>query len=353
MSHISEGNSEDSQDEEDILEMLGASAPLAAPTPVMPRIGITQNGRRQAVQDTTPSRKNKVTEKDQSRLLPPSLSSNITTRPKLKISRSRGSNTPVAPRQSIISWEEMSNEASRTLGEGEIERMITDIAAPFSGPTSPSLSSIHGLPDIPPSPCLSAIDSPGGFGTSISQVLLPDVTPSPAAFANSSRFNVSPEAASESSATYLRLQLAAAEAMSRDRLMRIQAMEEEIHNLRQAHVQQVEEMRAQVEFIEQQDARARHAAAAAMEEELKQVRMQTAQAVEVAITETETAARTRQANTIKAQRQQFDIACATMVAQTSWSAVLDGCTAELDAIYGEREMLALILADLESIMYSS
>ncbi|KAF8898453.1 hypothetical protein BD779DRAFT_10401 [Infundibulicybe gibba] len=55
MSHISEGNSEDS-DEEDVELLLAPTAPLGAPTPAMPRI---QPGRpRKRLPPQTPTRTN-------------------------------------------------------------------------------------------------------------------------------------------------------------------------------------------------------------------------------------------------------------------------------------------------------
>jgi hypothetical protein len=194
---------------------------------------------------------------------------------------------------------------------------------------------------------LSAIDSPGGFG-SISQVLLPDVTPSPAPFHNAStRFSVSPEAAGESSATYLRLQLVAAENLANDRLARIQAMEEEIHNLKQVHAQQMEEMASQMRYMEKEDEKAGYAAA--LEEQLLSARASYQQAIEVAISQTESAAKSQQDNALKVQRSQFDVLAAVMAAENSWLSVGDSCQAELDAIQGERETLALLLAELETI----
>ncbi|TFK30383.1 hypothetical protein FA15DRAFT_4285 [Coprinopsis marcescibilis] len=335
MSHISEANSEDSE-EDDVLLLLAPIANLGAPTPAMPRIQKSRS--RQA--PNTPTRDRPV--KDKSRLAaPPNI---ITRTTHLRPPRAPGLSGSTSARQSILSWEQLSNDASRTLGEGEVERMIADIPAPFSGPTSPALSSII---DIPPSPCLSAIDSPGGYG-SISQVLLPDVTPSPAVFSSSARFSISPEAAGESSATYVRLQLAAAENMANERLLRIQAMEEELNNLKQVHAFQIEEMTTQIAYMETEDERAGYATS--LEEQIRVMRVSNEKAIESAVSEAEENAQARRASALMAQETQFKVSYAALMGENAWSSVGDACKTELESTKGEREMLALLLMDLETII---
>lgn len=226
--------------------------------------------------------------------------------------------------------------------------MLCDVAAPFSGPTSPTVSS---YPEIPPSPCLSAIDSPSlGFG-SISQVLLPDVTPSPAVHLNlSARFNVSPEAAGDASSTYLRLQLAAAEELSNERMHRMMAMEEEIHNLKQVHAQQMEEVATQMAHMEKEYEQAAYAAA--LEEQLRATRVIHEQSLREAVARAEETARTAQEHALKAQRRKLDAVYASVLAGRSWISVQDACKSELETVQSERQALAVLLAQLEQMSFS-
>ncbi|KAH6917444.1 hypothetical protein BKA70DRAFT_334970 [Coprinopsis sp. MPI-PUGE-AT-0042] len=346
LSHVSEGTSEDS-DEDDVIELLlapVASPNLAAPTPAVPRIMPKEKRNLSLLITPTKDKSSSASKADKTRLQPPLQTQNL-LRPQasLRVPKQQMNGTANS-RKSILTWEQLSNDASRTLGEGEVERMITDIPAPFSGPTSPALSA---LIDIPPSPCLSAIDSPGGFG-SISQVLLPDVTPSPAVFAHSStRFSVSPEASAESSSTYLRLQLASAEHLAHERLLRIQAMEEEIHNLKSAHSHQMEEIANQMAHMEREDQRAEYASM--LEEQIWQARVNGEQAVEAAREEAEAIARSQRESALKTQKRFMEASCAAKSAQGSWTSVLDTCHAELESIHGERQMLALLMAELEGL----
>ena len=148
MSHISEGGSED--DEADDVELLLAPiAALGAPTPAMPRV----HKSRTHAAPQTPTRLGLPSRSNLSYLSPDSDGKSLSVRPS---GRTPGSDR--AARGSILSWEQLASEASKTLGDDELERMLSDIPAPFrSGAVSPSLSSPT---DGPASPSLSAIDSP-------------------------------------------------------------------------------------------------------------------------------------------------------------------------------------------------
>lgn len=129
--------------------------------------------------------------------------------------------------------------------------MISEIPAPFrSGAVSPSLSVI----DIPDSPSLSTLPSPTGYG-SISQVLLPDVTPSPAVHNTTHLFaDVRPEQAQADSAalTLLRLQLAAAESRAQERLAQMQSLEQQLHAAKEARMRDAQELASQISALEEQ-----------------------------------------------------------------------------------------------------
>ncbi|TFK76757.1 hypothetical protein BDN72DRAFT_8439 [Pluteus cervinus] len=254
MSHISEANSEDS-DEADVEMLLAPMANMCAPTPAMPRV--LQKSRKRLAPET-PTRTSATVGPSMSNLpgranlsylspLPPDKDGSSSLRP------NHPSNAP-AMRGSILSWEQLANEASKTLGADEIENMLYDIPAPFrSGAVSPSPSMMHL--EIPESPCLSALSSPGGYG-SISQVLLPDVTPSPAMHHIMHRQydSASAEAPAVDHAivTLLRLQLASAENTGKERLQQMQKLEEEVHLIKGARARETQELMKQVEVMESQ-----------------------------------------------------------------------------------------------------
>lgn len=266
-------------------------------------------------------------------------------------------NASLATRGSILSWEQLA-DSSKGLGEDEFGRMITDVPAPFrAGAISPSLSSQIGIPE---SPCLSVIDSPSGGYGSISQVLLPDVTPSPGInhSLQQSRFNLTPEASSSaiesSTTTVLRLQLAAMENTAKERLYQVQAMEEEIHNIKQAHGHQVEEMQKQLHYVEAQGR--------GFEEKIQkkfQAHLQEVLAKQQAMQENHfqgTMKRFRQAaeaehlKQVEIQRKRMQVKGYADLAATKWSAVVGACEVELDSVRSDKAMLSFMLAQIDHMI---
>ncbi|KAH9919108.1 uncharacterized protein B0H18DRAFT_1029196, partial [Fomitopsis serialis] len=202
-----EGNSVDSVDAHDVEFLLSGVASPTAPTPALPRFRMM----------TDRERRNAMTRLAQ---IPPRSS------PFLRPLRRQLGND----RGSILSWEQLANKQNIT---GE------EIPAPFrSGAVSPS-------------PTLSAMPSPGGYG-SISQVLLPDVTPSPAIHIKTDLFDVSGEASAEDNAgvTLLRLQLASVETKARDRLAEIESLESQLQTTKAARLRDTEELAKQVSELE-------------------------------------------------------------------------------------------------------
>lgn len=340
MSHISEGNSEDSE-EDDVELLLAPVAALGAPTPAMPRI----QKRRLAPQTPTRNSSNLPSRANLSYIspLPPDSNGKSSLRPPQQPGGDK------VGRGSILSWEQLTSEASRTLGEDELGYLLSDIPAPFcSGAVSPATSQL----DIPESPCLSAIDSPGGYG-SISQVLLPDVTPSPAVYHNSLRFSLSPETLTidSSTATMLRLQLAAAENIAKERLHQLQAMEEEIHHLKQVRSHEMEETLKQMEYMEfhGRSGDERAAYISSLEDQLRHVLEHKDQAVEEAAARTREDVRMFHESTLKAQRQNFEMAGCAHLAVAGWASVQDMCDIEVDIIRGDRAVLAVLLEELNQM----
>ncbi|KAJ7071436.1 hypothetical protein C8F01DRAFT_433967 [Mycena amicta] len=346
MSHISEGNSED-EEVEDVALLLAPVAALSAPTPAMPRTVSSRRPRKAPPQ--TPTRAQLPARSNLSYLspLPPTNNSPSSLRPQ------RAGNGPTVGRGSILSWEQLANEGSRTLGEDEIAKMLSEIPAPFR---SGAISPVSAL-DVPESPCLSAMNSPGEFG-SISQVLLPDVTPSPAVHANSSRLTDKPTV-DPAALTLLRLQLESAHSISKDRMHQMQAMEEEIHNLKQARIRDAEELRQQVVDLEhqlrgslemrQRTDQDRSAHIASLEDQLHAADVSRVQEIDDVVEETRASAQAEADAWLKLEKSKLSAVWSARVAGTQWAFVRDFAESELDAIKGDRQVLGALLSDLDAM----
>ncbi|KAJ7770901.1 hypothetical protein DFH07DRAFT_686369, partial [Mycena maculata] len=350
MSHISEGNSEDSEAEHVEL-LLAPVAELGAPTPAMPRMVKSRNRPRGAA-PRTPTRSQLPSRANLSYLspLPPDSDSPPSLRP-----QQAGGTGASAGRGSILSWEQLATEASRTLGEDEIASMLSEMPAPFrAGAISP-----NQYLEIPESPALSALNSPGEYG-SISQVLLPDVTPSPAVHANTSRYNARDgdvPAVDAAIVTLLRLQLVSAESIAKERLLQLQGMEEEIHNLKQARARDAEALAEQMGHLEDQlrgslemRERAeedRTARIARLEDQLRQADVSHDQTIGDVVAQTRESAQAEAEVALKLQNAKTSAVWSARVAGTHWAFVRDFAESELDVIQGDREVLAALLADLD------
>ena len=351
MSHISEATSE----EDDVALLLAPMADPTAPTPAMPRLGKARN--RDKYLPRTPSRPGHTlpSRSQMSYLspLPPTESSPSRPRPQAKGGDDR------MLRASILSWEQVANEASKTLGEDEVHSMLADIPAPFtSAQISPSIS-FNGM-DIPDSPCLSVLNSPGAFG-SISQVLLPDMTPSPAVHNNGFKYAAKNDLGSADGATVtlLKLQLVAAENMAKERLSRLLMLEEEMHNLKEEHRNETSELSLQIsrmqdqlcekEEYEERIALESAAHTASLEEKIKNARILQEKAVQEGIARS----KERERLARKAEYRQWHVAmsaaCVANVAHTEWSSVRDLSEAELETVQGDRQILSVLLAELDRL----
>ena len=351
MSHISEATSE----EEDVALLLAPMADPTAPTPAMPRLGKTHS--RDKYLPKTPSRSgNTLPSRSQMSYLsplPPTESSPSRPRPQAKGGDDR------MLRASILSWEQVANEASKTLGEDEVHSMLADVAAPFtSAPISPSIS-FNGM-DIPDSPCLSVLNSPGAFG-SISQVLLPDMTPSPAVHNNAIKYAAKNDlgTADGATVTLLKLQLVAAENMAKERLSRLLMLEEEMHHLKEEHKHESSELSMQIsrmqdqlcekEEYEERLALESAAHTASLEEKIRNARILQEKAVHEGIAR----AKERERLARKVEQRQWHVAmsaaCVASVAHTEWGSVRDLSEAELETVQGDRQILSVILAELDRL----
>jgi len=343
MSHISEGDSTD-----DVAMLLAPFASLSAPTPAMPRSSSSSHApRNQSTFKTPPRPSNPRTNRPHLSLTPPDFDDSPTIRDK---SRARGS---------ILSWEQLASEGSRTLGEGEIESMLSDIPAPFvpdiTSP-SPKARSIGSAPD---SPCLTGMHSPGGYG-SISQILLPDVTPSPALHHHASRYdNVPTELPAVDAAivTLLRLQLASAEEVAKERSSRLQALEEEMHNLKETRTREIKELENQVSHMEEQlrmnietrdkAEEERAAYTMALEDQISHDHASLDQAVRDAVEKANSTAQLAQEAALQSERRKWQAACSARGASAAWSSVRDLAQGDLELVRMGMEILTGLLAGLE------
>ncbi|KAJ7293772.1 hypothetical protein C8J57DRAFT_1269962 [Mycena rebaudengoi] len=345
MSHISEGNSVEDDEAEDVELLLAPVAALGAPTPAMPRMLPSRHRSRTAPQ--TPTRSQLPSRSNLSYLspLPPDSDSPPSLRP-------QQAGTSTAGRGSILSWEQLATEASRTLGEDEIASMLSDMPAPFRpGAASPTRL-------VPESPCLSTFNSPGEFGSSISQVLLPDVTPSPAVHANSSARHGRDSdvyAVDAAIVTLLRLQLASAENIAKERLVQLQSMEEEIHNLKQARSHDREQLEEHVLNLEDQlcgnlEFRERtNAHITVLEGQLRTANSFHEEAIDEVVAQARQSAQAANESALKSQQAKLSALWSARVVGTHWTFVRDFAESELDAIKGDREVLAALLADLDEV----
>ncbi|KAF9229624.1 hypothetical protein BS17DRAFT_31535 [Gyrodon lividus] len=351
--HLDEGNSEDSVDVCDVELLLAPVASLAAPTPAIPRIQTTRYQSADS-EPQTPSRPSSLlpTRANLSYLspLPHTLESSPALRP-------RGCSND-QNRGSIFTWEQMAADSSQFLAQDEIESMLADITAPFTpGGPSPNVSAI-GL-EVPESPSLSAMPSPAGYG-SISQVLLPDVTPSPAVHHLAAVFETStelPPPMDSGTITLLRLQVAQAENTAKERLARLQELEAQLYAVKQSRVRETEELAKQISVLEEQLHASvqmrermdeeRAAFTTSLQDELRHSEARCERAAEAAFErgqkEAQSACHAMLANVYRS----WEVSCAAENAAFLWSSVKDQAEDERSNLRATRQMLNVFLAVLD------
>jgi hypothetical protein len=256
-----------------------------------------------------------------------------------------------------MSWDQLAKQSSMTMTEEEAESMITGLDLPFK---SSSLS-----PDTPPmqsdvvpeSPCLSALPSPGGYA-SLSRVLLPDVTPSPAVY-NESRYENTPEIPAMDAAivTLLRLQLASAENTSKERLHQLQSLEEQLHTSKELRLREADELAKHVSFLEQQlrgavEAREkaneeRATYTTSLENRLRHAETYRDQAIEAAVAKTEEQARLSRASILRTEQRKWELSCVAREVTAEWDIVHSLAEDELESIKADRHTLTILLAGLD------
>ncbi|OCH88590.1 hypothetical protein OBBRIDRAFT_757851 [Obba rivulosa] len=330
---LTEDDSTDSIEAQDVEFMLSSVASPTAPTPALPRL--RNFAERSNDSHSTPSR-SFFPSRAHLPHLSPVLASNENSPFQLP---------PPAERGSILSWDSLAAH-SKNLGEDEFGNLLSEIPAPFRpGAISPSpyLTSTLNLPD---SPSLSALPSPAEYG-SISQVLLPDVTPSPAVHATAQLFDTDFPAADAATVTLLRLQLAAAENRAREQVMQVELLQSELLNAKQARMRDAEELAKQISQLEEQvvgnlrvdDQRSEYIGS--LEDQLRHAQASAEHAAE------EARAQAQRAATAREQQGKWELTCAAREAGSAWSAVRDTAEGELEFVRANREMLAVLLTGLD------
>lgn len=216
--------------------------------------------------------------------------------------------------------------------------------------------------ELPDSPGLSTVSlSPVGY-TSISRVLLPDVTPSPAPLRLEMERSTSSAASEGATNTMLRLQLAQQEHMAKERLDRIQSLEKQLHYEREAHeksarelAQQVTEvdtgLRVHIEATERKIAE-RDAQIVALQGQLKQLGSSKKHELNQAVEQTRVQAATAYSTNLQTVYMKWEAAAAGQRAASSWSTVASLFGGHLELIKSNREVLATLLSGLDHTLDS-
>ena len=338
---------DDSHDSIDVEFMLGTAMSPSAPTPAVPRIRVPRK-QPQREEPTTPTRSNNLpTRANLSYLSPLPSGSPPSLRPKPK--------KPGNDRGSLLSWEQLAAANNSADYDVDISNMLSEIPAPFvAGAISPAPSTIMELPD---SPGLSTVSlSPVGYN-SISRILLPDVTPSPAPLRLEMERSASSGVSEAATNTMLRLQLAQQEHMSKERLDRIQSLEKQLHYEREAHeksarglAQQVTEvdagLRAHIEATERKIAE-RDAQIITLQGQLKQLNSSKKNELGQAVEQARVHAATTYSNNLQTIHMKWEAAAAGQQAAGSWSTVASLFGGHLELIKANRETLTTLLSGLD------
>lgn len=340
MSHISEGNSED-YDAADVEMLLAPVAAIGAPTPAMPKL----ESRRRMASPLTPSRPKIVPMK-------PDISPNLLQTPARPspVSSLRPNPSPnSAPRGSILSFEQLATQ-SISIGTVDVS-MLSEEDLPYRpGAISPLPSLGLDPPSLPSSPLLSAMNTPAGFG-SLSRVLLPDVTPSPAARHSPLRYD---DGNVDSAAlTLLKLQLASTENMAKDRLSRLQQLEEENHALKQARRQDAHDLTQQVGLLEsqmrgsleasQRSASEKETYIASLERQLAGANVQKAKDIQNAVAAAQEEGRRCTTDAVNGARMRWEVSLVANKAGIAWQTVCSKAQDEMELIAADRAVLAMLL----------
>jgi hypothetical protein len=247
----------------------------------------------------------------------------------------------------------------------EDNHVLSEILAPFvsrsnslATPLSPSFAPL-GLSEIPESPAFQgfAMLSPG---QSLSQILLPQMTPSPAPRRelyddNSMAHMADMPPPPGPDTVMLRLQVAAAENVARERLMTVQSLERDLHLANEARIRETQELSMRLEHVEEEmrsnmsireEANDEHTARiSALERELAQARASRQKDIKVATAAAKQELQVAASKSLQRERGRLQTANSADAAAARWAMVMDVAEAELELIESNKETLA-VLRDL-------
>ena len=364
---------------DDIEMMLAAAASPSAPTPALPRIGFDIQGPPLV---STPSRRS-------TSILDLSLGVSTPQSDRLSLPNSRRptpNKRPTADRNSTVAWQalaDLSLEINTDQLQGGLIKELDLPATPF-GLISPSPSMIRLESDDghERSPTPLTLPSPSKYG-SISQLLLPTVTPFPPLISNrASSLHRSPSFASDASAesaavTLLKLQLASMENLAKERLTQISKLEEQMHALKESRKRDERELLTHVNELEQrlhetlaaqaqtrsrapsvssirseamspsEDQEAHAACQHALEERMREVEYERRQAVSEALSSQAERERAERAHLLKQVETRQRATFAMRDAHQQWNNVREIAVGEMEAINANRETLAVLRTALD------
>lgn len=375
---------------DDIELMLAEVASPSAPTPAIPRINTVFHppAPREQHEPETPSKPSLL--QSRSSMLSLSVSSqSYNSMQSQPTSRQQSpERRPAALRNSIAAWNRLADMSleinAAELGGG----LITELDLPSTpGLVSPSPSMLRLDSEMGESPAPLTIPSPGGY-TSISQVLLPAVTPSPAPMRtlHSSSFydedvtlgrGELPGFDTSAATTMLKLQLAQAEKIANDRLSQVSRLEEQMQYLKQmrereelelaSHINELEERLRDTLLSHERDreqrdrdriARAESEARDAdsdphedcrtsLEEYMREAEQARQDAVSAALTEFSARERTERARMCAQLRKQQKLGFVVRDVLKEWQSVQTLGDSELEALRGNRETLSVLRGSLD------
>ncbi|KAL5534635.1 hypothetical protein ACEPAG_1098 [Sanghuangporus baumii] len=364
---------------DDIEMMLAAAASPSAPTPAIPRIGFDYQGPQLA---STPPRQ-------PTSILDLSLGVNTPQSERLSLPTSRRSTPnrrPTADRNSTVAWQALA-DLSLEINTDQLQGgLIKELDLPTTplGLVSPSPSMMRMESDDghERSPTPLTLPSPSKYG-SISQMLLPTVTPFPPPLSNHARdLRKSPSFASDASAesatvTLLKLQLASMENLAKERLTQISMLEEQMHALKESRKRDERDLLTHVNELEQRlhetlstQARTRSRSASissarsesvstsnnqeahttchqTLQERMREVEDERDQVVSEALSSQAERERAERARLLKHVEQRQRLAFAMRDAHQKWTGVREIADGEMDAIHANRETLAVLRSALD------
>ncbi|KAI5119919.1 hypothetical protein M0805_000884 [Coniferiporia weirii] len=366
----SEGPGNDSVD--DVEFMLAEIASPSAPTPGIPRIKTSF----QVTQPPeTPSRPSLHPQRS---MLGLSLAPQNDTLPLPSPRKLSPDRRPTAERNSMAAWEKLADLSveinAAELGGGLITELDLPSTPGMLSP-SPSMMRLDSEQGGRESPTPLTLPSPGGYA-SISQVLLPVVTPSPAPVMHSlhsSDFFGDDQRMDSGTVTLLRLQLASVENLAKERLARITRLEEQMHVLKETRNREERELASHAADLEErlsealagrehdeedtirfgplpsaEEAAEAHAACRDMlEDYVQQAEDSRREAVSAAIAEFSKREHAERAKLLLQVEKRQQLTTVVRDAGKQWQNVRDVADGELEAIRTNRETLAVLRAGLD------